>query len=58
VDARLPYAITRLAPTLGQHNHEVLGEVLGLGADEIARLEAAEVIGTTATSKKAKKKVA
>ena len=57
-DALLPYSITRLAPTLGQHNHEVLGEVLGLGSDEIARLEADEVIGTTATSKKSKARAA
>jgi formyl-CoA transferase/CoA:oxalate CoA-transferase len=32
------------SPVLGQHTHEVLREVLGLTADEIARLEAAEVI--------------
>ncbi|MCO5129976.1 MAG: CoA transferase [Xanthobacteraceae bacterium] len=53
-DAPRPYAITRLAPTLGQHNREVLGEVLGLGDDDIARLEADGVIGTAATSKKSK----
>ncbi|MGX9393816.1 CaiB/BaiF CoA transferase family protein [Nitrobacteraceae bacterium UC4446_H13] len=57
-EARLPYPIVRLAPTLGQHNHEVLGDILGLGATEIARLEADEVIGTTATSKKSKTKAA
>jgi crotonobetainyl-CoA:carnitine CoA-transferase CaiB-like acyl-CoA transferase len=57
-DARLPYPITRLAPTLGQHNHEVLGEVLGLSAAEIAQLQADEVIGTSATSKKVKTKAA
>lgn len=33
------------APTMGQHNHEVLTE-LGLTPDEIAALEEAEVIGT------------
>ena len=32
-------------PTMGQHNHEILGE-LGLSAAEIAELEANEVIGT------------
>jgi len=36
------------APTMGQHNHEVLGEI-GLSADEIAQLEADEVIGTKPT---------
>jgi crotonobetainyl-CoA:carnitine CoA-transferase CaiB-like acyl-CoA transferase len=33
------------APTMGQHNHEVLGE-LGLSEAEIAELERDEVIGT------------
>ena len=33
------------APTMGQHNHEILAE-LGLSADEIAQLETDEVIGT------------
>jgi crotonobetainyl-CoA:carnitine CoA-transferase CaiB-like acyl-CoA transferase len=32
------------SPVLGQHTHEVLRQVLGLSAEEIARLEAAEVI--------------
>lgn len=35
----------RPAPTLGQHNHEVLGEVLGLGSAEIEDLTNAGVIG-------------
>ncbi len=33
------------APTLGQHNHEILAG-LGLSEDEIAELEATDVIGT------------
>ncbi|MYH95758.1 MAG: CoA transferase [Acidimicrobiia bacterium] len=37
---------TRPAPTLGEHNAEVLGDLLGVGADELARLEAAQIIGT------------
>jgi crotonobetainyl-CoA:carnitine CoA-transferase CaiB-like acyl-CoA transferase len=32
-------------PMLGQHNHELLAE-LGLSADEIAELEANDLIGT------------
>ena len=36
------------APTLGQHNHEVLASVLGLSDDEIAALEADQVIGDRA----------
>ena len=33
------------SPTLGQHTHEVLREVLGMSADEIAKLDAAGVLG-------------
>jgi crotonobetainyl-CoA:carnitine CoA-transferase CaiB-like acyl-CoA transferase len=33
------------APTLGQHNHEILSGILGLQADEIARLVETGVIG-------------
>jgi crotonobetainyl-CoA:carnitine CoA-transferase CaiB-like acyl-CoA transferase len=36
------------APTLGQHNAEILREILDLPAAEIAALERAGVIGTTA----------
>jgi hypothetical protein len=34
------------SPTLGQFNAEVLGELAGADAAELARLEAAGVIGT------------
>lgn len=37
---------TRPAPTLGEHNGEVLGGLLGVDDDELARLEAAQIIGT------------
>ena len=33
------------APMLGQHTHEVLRDVLGMTADEIAKLDAAGVLG-------------
>ncbi len=40
------HRLGRPAPTLGEHNHEVLSEVLGLDEAEIARLAEAQVIGT------------
>ncbi len=55
-DAHLPYAIERLAPTLGQHNSEVLKELLGLSDPEIAALERDGIIGTIATEAKTSKK--
>jgi crotonobetainyl-CoA:carnitine CoA-transferase CaiB-like acyl-CoA transferase len=51
-DATLPYAIEHLAPTLGQHNHNVLSDVLALSDMEIAELERDEIIGTVATMPK------
>jgi benzylsuccinate CoA-transferase BbsF subunit len=33
-----PAGFTRPSPTLGQHNDDILGEVLGLGAEERRRL--------------------
>jgi crotonobetainyl-CoA:carnitine CoA-transferase CaiB-like acyl-CoA transferase len=41
-----PFAIRAPAPTLGQHNAEVLGEGLGLAASEIRALEEAGIIGS------------
>ncbi len=43
-----PYAIAHPAPTLGQHNHDVLQGILGLPDAEIARLADLGVIGTRA----------
>jgi crotonobetainyl-CoA:carnitine CoA-transferase CaiB-like acyl-CoA transferase len=55
-DAQLPYKIEHLAPTLGQHNDDVLRDVLGLTADEIAQLAQDQIIGTEAIEKKPVKK--
>jgi crotonobetainyl-CoA:carnitine CoA-transferase CaiB-like acyl-CoA transferase len=53
-DAELPYPIERLAPTLGQHNEEVLRDLLNLSDQEIAKLREDGVIGNRAGSKKSK----
>lgn len=37
------------SPTLGQHNREVFGGLLGLNGDEIDSLESGGVIGTKPT---------
>ncbi|MDF0498973.1 CaiB/BaiF CoA-transferase family protein [Bradyrhizobium yuanmingense] len=41
-----PYAVRMPAPTLGQHNGEILSELLGLSDGEIAELVREEIIGT------------
>lgn len=38
--------LRRHAPLFGEHNHEVLGGVLGLTDDELAQLAADQIIGT------------
>jgi crotonobetainyl-CoA:carnitine CoA-transferase CaiB-like acyl-CoA transferase len=38
--------LRRPAPTMGEHDHEVLGGELGLSDDELARLASAGIIGT------------
>ena len=40
-----PYPVEWPAPTLGQHNREVLSRLLGLSQDELDALEADQVIG-------------
>jgi crotonobetainyl-CoA:carnitine CoA-transferase CaiB-like acyl-CoA transferase len=47
-ESDLPVTVTTPAATLGQYNDEVLGDVLGLSAGEIARLAREGVIGTEA----------
>jgi crotonobetainyl-CoA:carnitine CoA-transferase CaiB-like acyl-CoA transferase len=37
------------APRLGEHNHEVLGDLLGMASEEIAALEASGIVGTHPT---------
>jgi len=44
-DADAPYRIETPAPTLGQHNRRVLGELLGLADSELEGLARAGVIG-------------
>ena len=44
-----PGEVRSPAPTLGQHNHEVYGGLLGFSAEEIDALEADGVIGTKPT---------
>ncbi|MFA7249411.1 MAG: CoA transferase [Dehalococcoidia bacterium] len=44
--SRTPVAIQGPAPTLGQHNEEILIGLLGVQADEMSALEATGVIGT------------
>ena len=43
-----PLPVRGAAPTLGQHNAAVLGEILGLSAAELAALATAGIIGTAA----------
>lgn len=46
-----PYALIRPSPMLGEHNAEVLSELLGLNAADLARLADIGVIGTKAVPK-------
>ncbi|WGR97917.1 CoA transferase [Bradyrhizobium sp. ISRA443] len=45
-----PYAILTAAPTLGQHNGEILSGLLGLSDAEIAQLEREAIVGTAMLS--------
>jgi crotonobetainyl-CoA:carnitine CoA-transferase CaiB-like acyl-CoA transferase len=45
--SRTPSRFDRPAPTLGQHNAEVLSSWLGLDSDDLEELERTKVIGTT-----------
>ncbi len=50
-EGQAPYPLVRPSPTLGQHNEQVLGKLLGLAGAELARLAEAGVIGTKAVPK-------
>jgi len=45
-----PYLVRTSAPTLGEHNGEILSELLGLSDDEITQLAKDRIIGTTMLS--------
>ncbi|QOZ23940.1 CoA transferase [Bradyrhizobium sp. CCBAU 51753] len=47
-----PYGIRTSAPTLGQHNRDILSELLGLSDDEIAQLLGDGIIGTAMLSER------
>ncbi|WP_035663681.1 CoA transferase [Bradyrhizobium sp. Ec3.3] len=49
-DGSLPFAIRTAAPTLGEHNSEILSELLGLSETEIAQLALEGIIGTSMVS--------
>ncbi len=44
--SKSPRRPTTPSPSLGEHNHDVLGDLLGLSGQEIAALEAQGIIGT------------
>ncbi|MDF0581959.1 CaiB/BaiF CoA transferase family protein [Bradyrhizobium yuanmingense] len=49
-DNESPHPVRTAAPTLGQHNREILSELLGLSDDEITQLADDRIIGTTMLS--------
>ncbi|MCP3415717.1 CoA transferase [Bradyrhizobium brasilense] len=51
-----PHAIRVAAPTLGQHNEEILSELLGLSEVEIAQLAKEGIIGTALLSEEEMKR--
>jgi crotonobetainyl-CoA:carnitine CoA-transferase CaiB-like acyl-CoA transferase len=49
----LSYPVRLMAPTLGEHNREVLRGMLGVTEADYARLEAAEIVGTVPNPRRA-----
>src|SRR5262249_24072767 len=45
-ESEAPFPIRSAPPTLGEHNEEVLGGMLGLSRAELERLEREDIIGT------------
>ena len=52
-EGRDAYPVRRVAPTLGQDNEAILGGMLGLDVAELARLAAADIIGTVPKPRRA-----
>ena len=52
-EGRDAYPIRRVAPTLGQDNAAILGGMLGLSAEDLERLAAADIIGTVPKPRRA-----
>lgn len=57
-ESAAPYAVRHAAPTLGEFNRTVLGDILGLSDAELERLTRAGVIGTAALPPHPRKKEA
>ena len=51
-EAATAYPVRMVAPTLGQDNAAILGGMLGLSAEELDRLAAADIIGTVPKPKR------
>lgn len=52
-ESQEPLEICRVAPTLGEHSHEVFSRVTGLTAEQVEALESSGITGTVATRKRA-----
>ncbi|GLR91613.1 putative CoA-transferase [Bradyrhizobium iriomotense] len=55
-DGSGPFAVRTAAPTLGEHNSEILSGLLGLSDTKIAKLASEGIIGTSMASERAGKR--